>query len=605
MESPWGKDALLIKTISTAPHGLSATTRWYHEATVTKGKLINFYCVNCGVTGSLEMAGNVTIDGLRGIKDGKVVGTIEISVGLGLGIYAQHTIEHAFTKDLYDIPISPFTVGFATVGPMLSIGTEMKFHYNHKTKNMSYTNFKPEFIPSFAAEGSVTLAAQFGVPLGLEVGLTFFSSCEACKGSIGIATTPSIIAAATVAVEASGNLTVPISSADKAEGVTKKLDAGIKPVNNCTGISTTISVRNDLAGKFEGFGLVKKDWALHKTPDYILASYCIGGNKTDGTSRGRTGWQGPADGGKKDKRSISAGNLESLHESEVVSEQLIDLTERDESHEFYDLTEYIVEEIEQVDFNEASLSATPYALSDDEFKIFWFSSLSVDGDDSHILAACNDGNVYVQKDTVVNNLPWHMTCTTLNTMSVVGVSRLRYTDEEHVPGTSVYVGLAPYYYDDDDSQEEPRPSMLVAVDKNDNILFPAVCTYKDGQGAKIYVIGEDIEAGLAMLESPDVKYTITNGDVDKCNLLLLSVTSPVDGAWSEYDDDARANYNADPLEYEFEESLFNQDQLNLPDSLLDADDDRFTDLDVIWDDDWFGEDLDLLDGDLSWLNGIE
>uniref|UniRef100_A0A8H7TMR9 DUF7029 domain-containing protein n=1 Tax=Bionectria ochroleuca TaxID=29856 RepID=A0A8H7TMR9_BIOOC len=643
VESPWGENALLIKSIGNAPKDFNLRPEGSRrQTTVNKGKFINFYCVNCGVKGSLEMAGNVTINGLKGITDGKVEGIINLSIGLGLGIYAQHTLENTFSKDLYDIPVSPFTIGFATIGPMLSIGTEMKysinmegsvlargdvkftearFHYDYKSGRIGSSSFKPEFVPSFAAEGSVTLAAQFGVPLGLDVGLTFFSGCTYCKGSIGIATTPSIKAAATVAVEASGNATIPISGTEKGKVVAKNLDAGLKTVNNCTGISTSISVRNEVAGKLKGFGLVKKDWKLYETPNYVLASYCIG-NKTDGTSKGRIGWQGPAD-DKTKTRSLTGEISEGLDELEGREEWVSGADE-----ESYDLTEYVVEETDQVDFNKATIIDTPYKLSDEEFECFWFSTISVndDNDHSYVLAACNDGNVYIQKNSTVNDLPWYMTCTTLwagldetvlqspgggmlhyynNTMSVVGVSRLRFTDEDTVPGGSVYVGLVPFYYGDEDG-DNAGPSMLAAVDQDDNLFFPAICTYKDGQGAKIYLIGEDTEAGLAILESPDVKYSITNGDVDKCNLLLLSVTTPIDGAWSEYDDDVEAKYKADPLEYGFDESLFGQDNLlDLPDTLLDSDDERLADLDHVWDDEWFGEDLDILEDDLDWLDDLE
>ncbi|CAG9982738.1 unnamed protein product [Clonostachys byssicola] len=642
VESPWGENALLIKSIGDAPKDFNLRPEGSRrQTTVNKGKFINFYCVNCGVKGSLEMAGNVTINGLKGITDGKVEGIINLSIGLGLGIYAQHTLENTFSKDLYDIPVSPFTIGFATIGPMLSIGTEMKysinmegsvlargdvkftearFHYDYKSGRIGSSSFKPEFVPSFAAEGSVTLAAQFGVPLGLDVGLTFFSGCTYCKGSIGIATTPSIKAAATVAVEASGNATIPISGTEKGKVVAKNLDAGLKAVNNCTGISTTISVRNEVAGKLKGFGLVKKDWKLYETPNYVLASYCIG-NKTDGTSKGRIGWQGPAD-DKTKTRSLTGEILEGFDELETREESASGADE-----ESYDLTEYVVEETDQLDFNKATIVDTPYRLSDEEFEGFWFSTISVndDNDHSYVLAACNDGNVYVQKNSTVNDLPWYMTCTTLwagldetvlqspgggmlhyynNTMSVVGVSRLRFTDEDTVPGGSVYVGLVPFYYGDEDGNNA-GPSMLAAVDQDDNLFFPAICTYKDGQGAKIYLIGEDTEAGLAILESPDVKYSITNGDVDKCNLLLLSVTTPIDGAWSEYDDDVEAKYKADPLEYGFDESLFGQDNLlDLPDTLLDPDDERLADLDHVWDDEWFGENLDILEDDLDWLDDL-
>ncbi|KAI3538538.1 hypothetical protein CSPX01_09466 [Colletotrichum filicis] len=594
VKTPWGDDALLLKSFGTIPSPKDLRPKGSKkQTTVTKGNFINLYCVKCGLSGSLKTKGNITIENIKGITDGYIESDIDISVGLGIGIYAQYYQEHKFRNNLYDIPLSPFTLGFVTVGPMLSIGTEVKFSlnmtgtavaradvsiakakfvYDWKKGGSKSIGFKPEFKPSFEAEGQVEIAAQFGIPVGLEFGVTTFSGCTRCKGSIGIETMPSIKAAAAIAVQAKWN------------NGTDGIEAGLKPLNNCSGISTTLSVRNDVTGKFKGFGLLDKDWPVHETKDYIIASYCIG-NKTDGTSKGKLGLH-------DDKRSLPSTPYNRYEYRRDANNVSVPTNSTTNSTQLADLTKYVVEEIEYLGFNGTDLAAIPYDLDEAAFDGYWFSTLALESDNSYVLAACSDGNVYLQKNTTQNELPYYITCNTLwagygeaalstptgevlhyynNTMDKLGVSRLRSGDEANLPGTSVYVALTPFYYDDNDS----TASILAAIDPEDNIFFPAVCTYKGDQTAKIYLVGEDVDAGLEMLKSPDLTYTVTNGEVDECYLLFLGITNRELGQWADYGDDVSDAYDSDPLDVEFDGTLFDADgDLLLPsDELLAYQDD--------------------------------
>ncbi len=101
----------------------------------------------------------------------------------------------------------------------------------------------------------------------------------------------------------------------------------------------------------------------------------------------------------------------------------------------------------------------------------------------------------------------------------------------------------------------------------------------------MYLVTEDIDAGIAVLKSPDVAYSITNGEVDNCFLLSLSVTDPEDGAWADLDEDFYDDYESDPLELEFDDTMFNTDgDLLLPDSLLVAEKTELEDYDAVFDD---------------------
>lgn len=147
--------------------------------------------------------------------------------------------------------------------------------------------------------------------------------------------------------------------------------------------------------------------------------------------------------------------------------------------------------------------------------------------------------------------------------------------------------------------------MLAAIDTNNEIFFPATCTYKNASaGAKVYLIGSDIDAGLAILKSPDVEYSITNGEVDDCYVLFLEITDRVDGDWADYDEDAEEEYESNAIQLEFDDSLVDAEgelTLNSNDTLPYQDEEALNNFDEVFTDDDEGdaeerdEDSDYLD----------
>ncbi|CAI4214013.1 unnamed protein product [Parascedosporium putredinis] len=164
---------------------------------------------------------------------------------------------------------------------------------------------------------------------------------------------------------------------------------------------------------------------------------------------------------------------------------------------------------------------------------------------------------------------------------------------------------APFYYDETAAEGE-GPSILAAIDPEDNLFFPVVCTYKDASSAKIYLVNADIEAGIQMLQSANFKYTITNGDVDKCYLLRLSATNRGEGDWAEWDEEVVAAYEEDPLVWTFDDSLFGEgddDWAWLDELLLDLEHLDWSDEDLlaIWGDLMFeDDDWEILDDEDAW-----
>ncbi|RDW68618.1 hypothetical protein BP5796_09275 [Coleophoma crateriformis] len=586
IESPWGDDAILLKAFGTAPKLTELVSKGGKKSTSTiRGRFVNIYCVRCGLQGSLKSSGSITIDLLHGITAGFVNADIDISIGIGLGIYAQDILEKTIRNNLFDVPLSPFTLGFITVGPFLSIGTELtltanmtgsalaradvkiaqaKFSYDFaKGGKIMQSGFKPEFKPSFEAEGEIILAAQLGVPVALEFGFTVGNGCSFCKGSIALETKPSIRAAATVAAQASYN------------NETMKFEASFKPINNCSGISTTLSVRNDVNAAVKGFGIFNHQFPLHQTKDYILASYCIG-NKTDGTPKGIVGLQGRSLGIKAPSHPEHITRRDSFNGSTTSNSSSSSNATLDD---IVDLTQYVVNELDDIGYKGPNIPTIPYMLDVDAFPGYFFTTLNVQGFDGElVLASCSDGNVYIQANTTEDSLPFDSSCATLwagyedvilstptggilhyynNTMSVVNVSRLRTADDSELPGTAVLLSLGPFYYTAGDDTDTGA-SILAAVDPDDNLFFPVVCTYTNSSSSKIYLVTEDIDAGIAILKSPDVIYSITNGQVDECYPLYLEIFDPTLGAFDQLDINVDSNYATNPLDLEFNTTEFDQ-----------------------------------------------
>jgi hypothetical protein len=119
-----------------------------------------------------------------------------------------------------------------------------------------------------------------------------------------------------------------------------------------------------------------------------------------------------------------------------------------------------------------------------------------------------------------------------------------------------------------------------------------VCTYKDStQGAKIYLVNEDIDAGIAMLKSPDVAYSITNGEVKDCQMLFLDISNRPDDTWFADDSAVEAAYELTPLIWDFNSTLVDAEGELKEDMFDELKDDDF-DEEEIWDDYFWADDWD-------------
>jgi len=103
-----------------------------------------------------------------------------------------------------------------------------------------------------------------------------------------------------------------------------------------------------------------------------------------------------------------------------------------------------------------------------------------------------------------------------DTMAKIGVSRLRMSDEDDVPATSVFVTIQP----SDEDNDASTPDILVAIDESEDCYYPILCDIT-GQDSKVF-LAKDPVAGAQTLLDPNLMYSITGGTVEACAALTIS-----------------------------------------------------------------------------------
>ncbi|KAG5925798.1 hypothetical protein E4U42_003930 [Claviceps africana] len=159
----------------------------------------------------------------------------------------------------------------------------------------------------------------------------------------------------------------------------------------------------------------------------------------------------------------------------------------------------------------------------------------VNPNESTKMVACDNGNLYAVRNDDSKNAHcsdrWETTakhsvvvCDAQhrplhyyrNTMSTLGVSRLRASGEDDVPHGAVAIALVPLQH-----PEQQPLELVVAVDPSHQVLYPVVCDFVDKSSAsKVFLVRDPVQ-GPAVLRRSDVIHSVTGGPVAECRLLAL------------------------------------------------------------------------------------
>jgi hypothetical protein len=227
-----------------------------------------------------------------------------------------------------------------------------------------------------------------------------------------------------------------------------------------------------------------------------------------------------------------------------------------------EITDSVKKATDNVNYTIADVKTVPYDRTDG----YEFTKL-VAGDYS--VMYCSNGNMYVKQvnqstglgcdelfayseDAVVGDGQGRYFYYHDDAMKAAGVSRLRLGDEQSpVLGTSAVAMLAwKAELTGTEYNADLEGLYTVADYATEAIYWLSFCTYKDGQAPKVFVVA-DLDAGMAVLESVDVKYSITGGDVEKCYPLMAVEDPALKNTWAEWDDSLDSD--ADGLDFDVEE----------------------------------------------------
>jgi hypothetical protein len=227
-ESPWGEQLFI--------HNFAG-----NNSDDTASYSVNIFCVDCGITGSIDLYGNLEFD-LTGITDIDVGISADLTVGAALGIDANVTLSKTFETTLFKKGIPELCSGtFLCIGPYVQLdaattleidaeGTLLiggSFAFTDSSVDLyiaggssTESNWSPVFTPEFEASGDITITASFGLPVSIGVGIQVLD--DLFNEDLALVATPAIGVSAEVA--ASVSLT--------SDGVT----AEVEDTNGCTGI---------------------------------------------------------------------------------------------------------------------------------------------------------------------------------------------------------------------------------------------------------------------------------------------------------------------------------------------------------------------------------
>jgi hypothetical protein len=193
----------------------------------------------------------------------------------------------------------------------------------------------------------------------------------------------------------------------------------------------------------------------------------------------------------------------------------------------------------------------------------------VDSKENYILTSCADENIYLEYITLNGTLRqkscainWQEVDGSViadgldrilhyynNTMSKLGVSRLRISNERDIPLEAVYINLIGFndvtdVRDANMNDNAPEAETFFLAYEDDNTLYPIAYSFEDAS-TKLF-LAKDRVAGAKLLASEDLVSIVTGGKVTEYH--VLDIKQP-------YGEDGYEAWNPDPNEEDRGSSL--------------------------------------------------
>ncbi|KAK2773605.1 hypothetical protein CKAH01_13523 [Colletotrichum kahawae] len=560
MRSPWG-DAILLRRFSGSARGNGGSAR---------GNM-DIYCVGCGVSGNAKVAGSAKWTPGAGIVEGQVEIRTDVMFVLKVGIDAGIVLKQDFKAELFSLGLPGLSFGVVSIGPRITVGTSVSLNAAANGRllagaemglqdarivldfvqdaKVTDKGWEPYFKPVFEADGSLMVSSTLGLPIGIKCGIKVSTFSK----DVGVISEPSIKGVAQVA-----------GSIGNSAGA---LEGGFTSRDGCPGIAGQLTWRHKLYAELPG--RTKPIPLLHTkstarasisrrapqdlpvpTSDPTTDSPPVLGDPPIPTDPVSSLVDPVTSAGDPAAPTVDspAPTVDTALPPVQPTESSVDpvvpsadspsqTTASTPDATSIDLqpTGDVVDETTSVagstdlDYSSQPVGTNPYA--DDTGREF---GIIADASNSTMVISCSNGNMYpvsisspespvcselwaAAEDVLIYDGAERLMHYYTNTMSLLGVSRLRVGPEFVAPAGAAVVTWAVHT-----ATDGTNDSYYVAVDSHDGLFYPIICDYSDGTASRLFLVKDPV-AGVTLLESADVMYSVTGGQVSTCQTVALGL----------------------------------------------------------------------------------
>ncbi|ORY77046.1 hypothetical protein BCR37DRAFT_389301 [Protomyces lactucae-debilis] len=215
---------------------------------ITQGDDLSAWCVDCGTSGSVTIAGRLAANLIQGFTQAYIGISGSIAAEVNIGIDAKKAFKRTYKKKLAEVGVPGLSVQpFYRVGPALIFEVEADFglelqsqflagarvEINNfearvdalRSSNSFQRNFSPVFTKRFEAKGQVKGSVDIGLPVSIAFGIDVLSG--KFKRDIALVEKPGVHLDAAIALYA--------SATEAPRLVT---------INGCKGVDTNVNLFN-------------------------------------------------------------------------------------------------------------------------------------------------------------------------------------------------------------------------------------------------------------------------------------------------------------------------------------------------------------------------
>ncbi|RDW58463.1 hypothetical protein BP5796_12393 [Coleophoma crateriformis] len=502
VESPFGSGYQLYESGITNTDGTTGA--------------VAVYCIECSAAGALSLNGKLSL-GLsvtNPIKQATIVVNGNIQANFGLGVKADGSFKKNAEMDLgtvdgksysvdniiqvvprvgisavYDLDVqSPGSIFVSASATLPDYSVTLDFA---NFKNSKMGDFKPTFNTSFDVEGQISAkTASLSLPIRIGVAVKIIS--------LGNAVVEAFLVNKPL-LEASTSYT-----ADSTPPA--PCNNGVSYSANFSDASSVELLKQPVVQLAEGtfsappigptcksLGAPSSTTSSSSTSTFSTSTTSASAQTTPTTPKVAPGAPAPPT-----KRDVPAGKVDSRQEDNNTDPATADF-EADSAA----LEATIVDDSENGNgftFSSIYDSTGQFVLVNDDYGNF--AVKAVNESPAPIFASYQNVTISDDADRLMFYYP--------DIMDAYGVSRFRMNFLDQIPVTSDFITFVPI----NDDGLSTTPGAYVAVDSSENVFFTVVCFYQD-QIARIFIV-QDIDAGIANLQSPDLTYIVTGGVVTQC-----------------------------------------------------------------------------------------